>query len=227
MYYLKQSTAGQEVSFGPFVDETDGKTAETGLTIANTDIKIHVAGATTLANKNSGGATHIAGGVYYAVFDATDTATLGSGAIIIHVAGALPVRVPFTVLAANIYDSLIGGGDLLDVNVEQWNATNVPAEHTAGYPVVTIKDGTGTGEVDTTSGVVKTNLDVASTEPTGVPGATDTPLVQIARLHMALRNKVTVTATKKTFYDDSDAAEWEQDLSDDGTTFTQSEANAI
>jgi hypothetical protein len=28
------------------------------------------------------------------------------------------------------------------------------AEHTAGYPVVTIKDGTGTGEIDTTSGGV-------------------------------------------------------------------------
>src|SRR5262245_55954467 len=30
----------------------------------------------------------------------------------------------------------------------------VAAEHTAGYPVVTIKDGTGTGEIDTTSGGV-------------------------------------------------------------------------
>lgn len=30
----------------------------------------------------------------------------------------------------------------------------VAAEHTAGYPVITIKDGTGTGEIDTTSGGV-------------------------------------------------------------------------
>lgn len=43
---------------------------------------------------------------------------------------------------------------IADVNVEEWNATSVPAEHTAGYPVVTIKDGTGTGELDTTSGKV-------------------------------------------------------------------------
>lgn len=43
---------------------------------------------------------------------------------------------------------------LVDVNVERWNATAVPAEHTAGYPIVTIKDGTGTGEIDTASGVV-------------------------------------------------------------------------
>jgi hypothetical protein len=43
---------------------------------------------------------------------------------------------------------------LIDVNVENWNTTAVPAEHTAGYPIVTVKDGTGTGEIDTTSGGV-------------------------------------------------------------------------
>lgn len=124
MIYLKQSTASQEVLLGPFVDSTDGNTAETGLTIANTDIKIHKAGATTLANKNSGGATHISGGNYYAVFDATDTDTLGSGCIVVQVAGALAVRVDFVVLAANVYDALIGGGDLLDVNVSQFGNAN-------------------------------------------------------------------------------------------------------
>lgn len=40
------------------------------------------------------------------------------------------------------------------VNVGQWNGTAVPSEHTAGYPVVTVKDGTGTGEIDTASGRV-------------------------------------------------------------------------
>lgn len=43
---------------------------------------------------------------------------------------------------------------IVDANVEEWNATSVPAEHTAGYPIVTVKDGTGTGELDTTSGKV-------------------------------------------------------------------------
>jgi len=39
-------------------------------------------------------------------------------------------------------------------DVKKWNGTAVPAEHTAGYPIVTVKDGTGTGEIDTASGVV-------------------------------------------------------------------------
>lgn len=39
-------------------------------------------------------------------------------------------------------------------DVLAWNGAAVASPHTAGYPVVTIKDGTGTGELDTASGVV-------------------------------------------------------------------------
>ena len=77
MIPLKYNTASQEVPLGYFLDDTDGKTSETGLTIANTDIKLWKSGATTLANKNSGGATHISAGIYYAVLDASDTNTYG------------------------------------------------------------------------------------------------------------------------------------------------------
>lgn len=117
--YLKQSTASQEIPLGYFLDSVDGDTAETGLTIANTDIKVWKTGATTLASKNSGGATHISGGIYYAVLDATDTDTLGPLVIFVHVAGALAIRVECVVLLAQVYDSLIAGSDLLDVSVTQ------------------------------------------------------------------------------------------------------------
>lgn len=123
MIFLRQSTASQEVLLGPFVDSTDGNTAETGLTIANTDIKIHKAGATTLANKVSGGATHISNGNYYAVLDANDTDTVGSGCIVVQVAGALAVRVNFCILTANVYDSLIAGSSVLAVNSTQFAGT--------------------------------------------------------------------------------------------------------
>jgi len=105
---LKQSTASQEVLLGPFLDDTDGKTAETGLSIANTDIKLWFAGGTTESSKNSGGATHIAAGRYYCVLDATDTATLGPMEINVHVSGALPVRRECLVLTAAAYDLLVG-----------------------------------------------------------------------------------------------------------------------
>lgn len=106
MIYLRQSTASQEVPLGHFLDATDGDTAETGLTIANTDIKVWKAGATSLANKNSGGATHMAGGVYYAVLDATDSDTVGALTLFVHVAGALAVKVDCCVLEEAVFDEL-------------------------------------------------------------------------------------------------------------------------
>jgi hypothetical protein len=104
--FLRQSTASQEVLLGPFLDDTDGKTAETGLTIANTDIKIWKWGGTSESNKNSGGATHIASGRYYAVLDATDTDTVGGLTINVHVSGALPVRLECWVLEEAVFDDL-------------------------------------------------------------------------------------------------------------------------
>jgi len=67
----------------------------------------------------------------------------------------------------------------------------------------------------------------ANAEPTGVPSATATLAVKIATLFMIARNQVDITATKKTFYDDAGNPEFEKDLSDDGTTYSESEANAI
>ena len=39
MIWLKQSTA-VTIKFGPFVDDSDGKTAETALSIAQADIRL-------------------------------------------------------------------------------------------------------------------------------------------------------------------------------------------
>lgn len=101
--FLRQSTNSQSRSIGPFVDETDGKTAETGLTIGNTDIKLIVNGGAS-ANKNSGGGTHRANGHYGVTFDATDTATVGELTVSVVVAGALPVWDKFTVVEEAVYD---------------------------------------------------------------------------------------------------------------------------
>jgi hypothetical protein len=108
MIHLRQSTASQEVPLGHFVDDTDGVTAMSGLTIANTDIKVWKAGATTLANKNSGGATHISGGIYYTVLDATDTDTIGPLVLFVAVSGALAVRLECCVLDEAVYDVMYG-----------------------------------------------------------------------------------------------------------------------
>lgn len=122
MLLLRQSTASQSVVIGPFVDSTDGDTAETGLTIANTDILLSKNGG-ALTAKNSGGGTHDADGWYAITLDATDSATLGRLQGKVHVAGALPVHFEAMVLPANVYDSLVLGTDTLNSAVTEWNGT--------------------------------------------------------------------------------------------------------
>lgn len=156
---LKLSTASQEVPLGYFVDSTDGNTEETGLTIANTDIKLWKAGATTLANKNSGGATHISNGVYYAVLDATDTDTLGPLVIFVHVSGALAVRLECVVYPANVYDSLIAGSDNLQVDTTQWLGTAAATPTVAGVPEVDVTHWLGTASATpTVAGVPEVDI---------------------------------------------------------------------
>jgi hypothetical protein len=106
--YLRQSTASQEIPLGRFLDSTDGNTEETGLTIANTDIDIWKTGATTWVDKTSGGATHVAGGLYYCVLDATDTNTIGPLRVDVHVSGALAVTTHCVVLDEAVFDVLFG-----------------------------------------------------------------------------------------------------------------------
>lgn len=118
--FLRQATASQSRAIGPFVDDTDFKTAETALTIANTDVLLIVNGGASAA-KNSGGGTHRANGFYGVTFDATDTATVGEIEVSVKVAGALQVFKTFVVLEEAVYDLMFAAGavgtsvDLLDL----------------------------------------------------------------------------------------------------------------
>lgn len=103
--YLRQSTASQTRTVGPFVDDTDFKTAEDALTINASDIRLKKNGAADVA-KNSGGATADVNGQYAVTWDATDTDTVGELHYSIKVAGALQVFGSYTVLEEAVYDAL-------------------------------------------------------------------------------------------------------------------------
>ena len=133
--FLKQSTASQEVLLGPFLDDTDGS-VETGLTIANTDIQLWRNGGTTLGNKNSGGATHISGGLYHTTLDASDTDTVGPLVIFVHMAGTLHVKQECDVLPANVYDSRYGA-DKLQVDIAEADGT---AWNSGAFTATTMAD---------------------------------------------------------------------------------------
>ena len=124
---LKQSTA---ITFriGPFLDDTDGKTAETGLTIAQADIQISKAGGAFAQTSASPTTTHDTDGWYQCPLTATDTDTLGMLTVQIAMSGALPVWEHFTVVPANVFDSLISGSDYLLVDIKQVNAVTLQGD---------------------------------------------------------------------------------------------------
>ena len=179
--WLKQNTASQEILLGPFLDDTDGKTAETGLTIANTDIQLFKDGSTAEVNKNSGGATHISDGRYYAVLDATDTNTLGKLEVNVFVSGALPVRREFIVLPANAYDSLVSGTDYLQADAMQIEGADATDQINAACDVA-ISDAslatsaalaTAQADLDTLTGTDGVTL--ATSQPNYAPNTTTPP----------------------------------------------------
>lgn len=116
MLFLKQSTA-VDIPIGPFLDESDGKTPETLLTITQPDIRLKKGPAAWAQVNSSQTLSHEENGWYEVSLDATDTNTLGALVVAVHESGALPVWREFTVLPANIYDSLVSGSDYLNVEV--------------------------------------------------------------------------------------------------------------
>lgn len=108
MRWLKQSTS-VDVPIGPFMDETDGITAMTGLTITQPDIRLKKNGGAWAQKNASQTLSHEENGNYEVTLDATDTNTLGLLRVHVHESGALPVWDDFLVLPAPVYDGLVAG----------------------------------------------------------------------------------------------------------------------
>lgn len=117
MLELKQSTA-ITLKIGPFVDEDDGKTAETALTISQADVRLSKNGGNMASKSQTSACTHDEIGVYNCSVNTTDTNALGRLQLFVHESGALPVWHEFMVLPANVYDSKYST-DYLQVDVVQ------------------------------------------------------------------------------------------------------------
>lgn len=105
--YLRQSTS-VDVPVGPFLDSTDGNTAETGLTLTQPDIRLKK-NAAAWAQKNAAQTlSHEEAGYYEVTLDATDTGTLGMLTLAVHESGALPVRHDYLVISGAAYDLMFG-----------------------------------------------------------------------------------------------------------------------
>ncbi len=207
MQYLRTNTATR-ITVGPFLDKTDGITPETALTVTNEKLTFIVddGGVPTLvldtAPTASGGnndMVHITGddaGYYDLELTAANVNYLGRAKLALtDAANHCPVFQEFMIIPAMVYDSLILGTDLLDTSVVQWTGTNVASPDTAGYPKVTMKTGTGTGEVSLNSGTV-TLTDASLTAAKFGAGAIDnnaiaTDAISSAEISAAAVSKIT------------------------------------
>lgn len=168
MLFLKQSTASQALKLGPFVDDTDGKTAETGLTVSASDIRLSKNGG-SYAAKNSGGGTHDENGWYGITLDATDTNTVGTLQISCHKSGALPVFMEVHVLEEVVYERLFASG------AAGYSTHSAPSVPTAGQVADAVWDEPRSGH--TTSGTYGEHTGDAAMRGTDSANTTAPPTV--------------------------------------------------
>jgi hypothetical protein len=146
MMILRQSTA-VDIGIGPFVDATDGVTAETGLTLSQADFRLKKNNGAWAQVNDATSATHEENGWYEKELDATDTNTVGILLIAVAEAGALPVWQEYQVVEEAVYDALFAAAALgyvanAPVNVAQFGGTNLTAA--AGRPEVNVTNVAGT-----------------------------------------------------------------------------------
>lgn len=154
---LRQSTA-KIVTIGPFVDVTDGYTPETGITLGAADsakiIKAAAGAGVSIAGNTW---AHVTDGVYNLSLTASDTDTLGPLLALVRDDSVCrgPVTQQFVVLPAEVYDSLVAGTDLLQVDAQQIDgdataATNIAKAANTMVPFVV--------QASSTTSVVNTDL---------------------------------------------------------------------
>jgi hypothetical protein len=114
--WLKKSTA-TTIIIGPFVDSIDAVTPETALDIVQADQLVWKNGGALGAKNDPGSAVHRALGHYETALSAVDTNTLGRLRFAVYKTEALPLWADFMVIPAQVYDSLVGGTDQLDVSL--------------------------------------------------------------------------------------------------------------
>ena len=113
---LRQSTA-YTFRMGPFLDDTDGKTAETGLTILRADVRLSKDGTDFAQKTETSASLHDEIGYYIVILDGTDTGTCGELLVAVHESGALPVFKTFQVVETDIYAAIFADSATLAASV--------------------------------------------------------------------------------------------------------------
>ncbi len=222
--YLKEST-NVTAALGPFIDDTDQKSAETGYTATLSSwLSASKVGGVFAARSSTGTVTQLSGGWYGVPLCATDVNTVGSYILFAHNAGHLPVWKEFTVLSANTYDSLIGGTDLLQSDVREIKGglkIELSGANTVGVSSVTDIDFSATMKTSLETGI-DNELNEAYTDATSLTanGIRD----RLRTLGWVNRNKMEVTdatGVAQLYKDNNTTTAISGTVTDDATTTTR------
>ena len=128
--YLQANTA-VDLMVGPFVDETNGKDAEIGLTITQAEVRLSKNGANIAQKAEATSLVHDELGNYVCKLDTTDTNTEGVLTLMIHESGALPIKMDYMVLAQAAYISLVTAKDtgFMDVDIKAISTDTTAADN--------------------------------------------------------------------------------------------------
>lgn len=204
---IEANTTGT-FKIGPFVDETDGKTAETGLSIAQADVRLSKNGGDIAQKTEATACTHDEIGVYGCPYDATDTNTEGILQLWVHESGALPVFHEYMVLAQAAYISKYTAKDTgyMDVDAKAISGATAAADNVeanignldaAVSTVDTVVDGIQTDLSNVTDGLgaLKALIDTLDTVADAIKAVTD--LLPNAGTLSDLALEATLTAMKQ------------------------------
>ena len=159
MRFLRQSTS-VDVPIGPFLDETDGDTPMTALTITQPDVRLKKNNGNWAQKNAAQTLAHEENGFYEVTLDTTDTNTLGLMRLAVLEAGALPVWEDFMVVTAAEFDRIFGSGNV-PADVKAVNASTTAASKLAsgaeGIVLVTV--GAGSSQTSIVTNLSETTAD--------------------------------------------------------------------
>lgn len=201
MLYLRQATS-QTVMLGPFTG-SDGA-ALTGLTITQSTLMLSKDGTAFVAKNETTNGSHRILGYYSAMFNETDTGSLGRLLVVSSAAAALPVWHEYTVLPTSVYDFMIAGSIRQDVNLVTWRGTapNALASNRVDASVGAMADAVVTSAALAAGGIERmANLNAVDISSISVAIAARSP----ANALRAMRNRVTSSGTVLTVYGENDS----------------------
>lgn len=168
------------ISLGKFVDDTDGKTAETGLAGSMT-VYLVKDGAASVARHSTTAISHDRAGRYLVHLDSDDLDFVGPLTVFADPAGALGCKRELFVVNADFYLAM-GMGGPLQADLVSWDGDADPVTNGAAFlgsaaamtNITDFFDGTGYDAANSTIGTVTdlTNAPAANGDMTKIAGST-------------------------------------------------------